>query len=602
MNKLSTISHKVVLLPTLIILAFLGLNFSALAAIDYTYSLTEHTIRLDTVESPFGQKFLRISGEDLLSKGNPGEPEIPYAVVRFLVPDNAYDFTVKISDLNSLPIVTPEICLYPVQKEVSMKDYTNDMFTEPDKNAYEEYFSEFKAEVIEDSRLEGRFHVITIALRPISYNGETNSLKICQNMNIRLEYKESMAKSKESETKNKPGIINIGDIVVNPPIFENGMQKAAESILQPTPSRYYIISDKSLLPALENLASWKMQKGYNVMVKAIEDIYDDPKYTVNEKTGIVDEAASLRKYLQDEVIENGCFFCLLVGDHKTNMPIRKVRSSYSSNVNGDSYIPTDNYFSDLSENNWNHIWDQNGIYVCSVSSDYSPDIYVGRLLCHTEEQIRNYTSKLILYESNPGRGNTDYLEDTAITVQHDGACFTIGGEPSYKVILDKMESTFASVDCVLDIAIKDDNASGSPTGVQVLEVLNKSGYCSLVGHGEPSTIACSGKHTPTSGWEYIKALNSYSYNEDKSLRQTNLSRPCKNNGLDLLTNFDSPSIIYTLACTTCPFDIYKSSLTFDLPHTMASSYTVGGLYGGVAYLGNTREGGFQRSPPLEVSF
>ena len=41
---------------------------------------------------------------------------------------------------------------------------------------------------------------------------------------------------------------------------------------------------------------------------------------------------------------------------------------------------------------------------------------------------------------------------------------------------------------------------------------------------------------------------------------------------------------------------------YDVPHTVASSYTVGGLYGGVAYLGNTRFGYFAESSELEVVF
>lgn len=587
-----------------LLLAFvIGAIQTAVAAIDYTYTLDESTLRLDTVKSPSGVDFIKISGDKFWSDGNPGEPELPYTVIRFLVPDNASDFSVSTTGFRGITTINPDIKLYPVQEMFSMNEYRSDFFTYPDVKKYETYLFEFSAEVLEDSHIEGRFHVVTIALKPFSYNGESNSLKMCQDMDIRLEYREYTSSCNKKENDNKTGIIDISNIVVNPPLSKEDTDKSGFSALLSAPKPYYIISERSLLEALQDFAAWKTQKGYQVVMKAIEDVYEDSRYKIDTTTEIVDEAASLRKYLQDEYDEHGCFFCLLVGDHKTRMPIRKVQNGSSTNPNGDNYIPTDDYFSDLLDN-WNHIWDEkNGFYVCPVVSPFAPDIYVGRLLCHSKEEISNYTSKLILYESNPGRGKADYLEKTSISVQHDAALYEILGESCYKMVLDKMETTFPSVNCILDCAIIDENTYGSPTGTEILEALNTNGYCSLIGHGEPSTIACSGKHYPTSRWEYIKALESYSYNTDKSLAQTNIDHPTCNNGLDLLTNFDSPSVIYSFSCTTCPFDIYKSpSLTFDLPHTMASSFTVGGRYGGVAYLGNTRSGYFTYSPQLEVLF
>lgn len=572
---------------------------SAVAAIDYTYTLDEHSFRLDTVKSPSGIDFIRISCNKFWSDGIPGQPDVPYTIVRFLVPEHACDFKISIKELSGITSTETGFKLYPVQEPVSINDYRFDFFTEPDEKKYENYSSEFLAKVLEDSYIEGRFHIVSVALKPFSYNSDSNTLKICRDMTVRLEYREDLSDIKKKKRNEKAGVIDISDMVVNPSLSEIGTDN-----YNSFPDKYYIISERSLIMSLQHLATWKSQKGYQVVVKAIEDIYEDPRYKIDSTTEIVDEAASLRKYLKDEYDVQGCFFCLLVGDHKTRMPIRKVRKGSYPNSNEDNYIPTDNYFSDLSDNNWNQIWDdENGFYVCPVVSSFAPDIYVGRLLCHSQEEIYNYTSKLILYESNPGRGNTDYLEKTAISVQHDGALCTFLGESCYKLILDKMESVFPSVNCILDCAIIDENTSGKPTGKEILDVLNTHGYCSLVGHGEPSTIACSGKHYPTSQWEYIKALESYCYNTDKSLAQTNIDHLTYNNGLDLLKNVDSPSIIYTLSCTTCPFDIYKSPyLTFDLPHTMASSFTVGGRYGGVAYLGNTRSGYFNLSPQLEVLF
>ncbi len=598
--------HQVCLRIVYLVILTIGISSSMKASIDYEFNLTESVLKFDTVQSPNGQKYLKISGNDFWNDGEAGEPEIPYTNIRFLVPDNATDFSVQITDTDKITSTHPDIRLYPIQKEFSINDYTSDMFTEPDENAYETYSSHFKVQVMEDSWLEGKYHVVTLAIKPVSYESVSNTLSVCRKMSIKLDFSENTILGLKKKSNDTVGYININDIVVNPESNNKDMKSSLEPVFgEKSPGRYYIISERSLLPALLDLATWKTQKGYIVTLKSIEDIYEDPRYEINQDTGIMDNAASLRRYLQDEKDEYGGFFCLLVGDHKTSMPIRKVRNYYSNNSNGDNYLPTDNYFSDLSKDDWELVWDKNGLYVCDTyKTEFSPDIYVGRLLCHTREQISNYTSKLLLYESNPGRGNSDYLDHATVTVQFDGANdYDNDGQPEYKKILDRMKSTFTSVDSLMDCRIFDDNAFGSPSGKEMLAKLNESGYASLIGHGEPSTIACSGKREESYIWEYVKALNSYSYNEDPILRQTNITHDCDDNGLDLLNNINSPSIIYTFSCTTCPFDIYNSgSVIFDLPHTMASSYTVGGLYGGVAYLGNTREGYFTYSSVLEGKF
>jgi len=571
------------------------------AEIAYTHKIDIQSLRMDTIESPDGRMFLNISGSHLSSHGQSGHPEIPVEVIRFLVPENASDFSVQITNTGNLTVLHPDIPLYPVQEPVPINDYSSDMFTYPVADVYGDYNSTFKAEIIGESRLEGQYHIVAVRVYPIAYQASTNSLKICESLDIRLEYTESPSDRMNSPAYDNNGFINIADVVVNPELFENSVQYDNTGIIDIVPKvkKYYIISEDYLLDALNDLATWKRQKGYEVILKDIEDIYGDDRYKVGESTGIVDEAESLRKYLQDEASGESPFFCLLVGDHHTKMPIRKLKHTDDGitdvhGVNGDAYIPTDDYFSDLFCSSWNLYKDNYGIYVDSLTDvGFCPDIYVGRLLCNSADQIKNYISKLILYETNPGRGNASYLDNTSLFVQYDG-------RSKYQDVLAEMNETFNSVECILDSKISNVNATGYPTGEMMLEKINNCGYASLMGHGEPSTIACSGRFHHGKEWEYIKALNEYSYETG----QTQIDRPLysQNSGLDKMSNEDSPSVIYTLACTTEPFDIYDDGFRFDLPHTMASSYTVGGNYGGVAYLGNTRAGYWPRSPEQEKLF
>lgn len=263
-------------------------------------------------------------------------------------------------------------------------------------------------------------------------------------MRVTLDYEETASVLLKEQSSDVHSFVDIANLVVNPSpakavddssMGDFGIIEIGNRLLS-----YYIISERSLLPALEDLATWKTQKGYRVVKKAIEDVYEDSRYKVGIDD-IVDEAASLRKYLQDEYDSHGTFFCLLVGDHRTRIPIRKIFDSRYEKPYydpcGDDYIPTDNYFSDLSKDQWKVSKDFNGMFVCDYMNQdkFEPYIYLGRLLCHTEEEIHNYTRKLILYETNPGRGQTDYLENSMIFVQFDGS-------RDYKETLNKMTELF----------------------------------------------------------------------------------------------------------------------------------------------------------------
>ena len=61
----------------------------------------------------------------------------------------------------------------------------------------------------------------------------------------------------------------------------------------------------------------------------------------------------------------------------------------------------------------------------------------------------------------------------------------------------------------------------------------------------------------------------------------------KDNGLDKLTNTDHPSVIYTVACTTTPFDDFKHDSS---QKNLGEAFTVLNQTGGPNYLGNTRYG------------
>lgn len=99
----------------------------------------------------------------------------------------------------------------------------------------------------------------------------------------------------------------------------------------------------------------------------------------------------------------------------------------------------------------------------------------------------------------------------------------------------------------------------------------------LDGHGAPSYIIVSNNAQINSN-RVITAFQNV--NSGNFIQESG-------HGLDCLTNHDYPAIAYSISCTSTPFDIYGS---YDIPYNIGSSFTVAGLYGGPAFLGNTREG------------
>ena len=71
------------------------------------------------------------------------------------------------------------------------------------------------------------------------------------------------------------------------------------------------------------------------------------------------------------------------------------------------------------------------------------------------------------------------------------------------------------------------------------------------------------------------------------------------NGLDCLDNKDYPMLVYSIACTITPFDLYDNYI--DCPN-IGQSFTLGKDYGGPALIGNTRYGWVSFSYRLQKTF
>ena len=148
-------------------------------------------------------------------------------------------------------------------------------------------------------------------------------------------------------------------------------------------------------------------------------------------------------------------------------------------------------------------------------------------------------------------------------------------------------------------------------GKDIINYMSRMGYSSWGGHGRPTMVeTCNYIHNGTLDLYAIIPITSYT---SKQIDYTPVPDD-KPNGLDAIDNVNYPGVVFSMACTITPFDrfeyedMYENYIkiadghVFDIPYNMGSAYTVAGLNGGVALIGNTRDGYFGSSEVQQEYF
>jgi hypothetical protein len=268
-------------------------------------------------------------------------------------------------------------------------------------------------------------------------------------------------------------------------------------------------------------------------------------------------------------------------------PYAPIRYGYTSNSSYvQSVIPTDLYFSELNSN-WKQGNDNYYGLIFNIT-DYAPELAVGRLLCKNRDEISNYSDKLIRYELNPGNGNYTYLRNALIT-----ECDFMQTDMEGETIRTHISPIFNNITFYKEIS------DYNPTGKNVIDSWNNNqyGYVSLHGHGNPYGIAINYVTVNDSTTGMPNSISSLDVVKEHLNNETG-------NGLDNLNNKDYPSVLYSVACEPMPFDIFTSEKgeVYNKHINFGESFTLGKNYGGVAFLGNTRDGYQYTSVELEETF
>ena len=582
------------------------------AQLTHTVTFDRNLLSIDTtvVDSV---SYLKLKYLDLWGEGSIGSPELPVHYLRFSVPYNATDFTVTITEQNA---VTEQYSLpvYPVQPPIPTDLNAGEQpFVAPDSAIYgsNQYCPVMPVQVANEGFLDGDNHIVTIAVWPISYAPANGEILFRNSVTVRLDYtlrngntapasaptpifraitrRNVQRVHRWGREQTKLMVVNPSQVDAFAPI---SIARAAVPLNEATvlPSyEYTVVTNRELAPAFDRLLGWKRQKGLSAGVVCIEDILACPDFQGDTLSHIYDSAGKLRAYLEHAYKLGSLQYALLAGDYSI-LPIRygykKDYDIMSQPDNINKMIPTDLYFSDF-----NGDWDSNRNYCYGEPNadliDHYPEIFVGRLLCTTTQEVENYTEKLLRYERNPGNGDFSYLKK-AFYCQSDE--MQQGNEA--EIIKSAWGTTFIEHKIMQEEPSFDANETTGPTGKQVIdEMNNRYGFFSWHGHGDPSHIIVSNNAQISSN----RVITAFQNVNPGNFIQEN------GHGLDCLTNHDYPAIAYSIACTTTPFDIYD---IYNIPYNIGSSFTVAGLYGGPAFLGNTREGYYKNyaSATLEGAF
>ncbi len=598
---------------TLLLIPLLCLN--GFSQISYSVSFNQNflTITDVTIDSTTYCSFNFTEAKNYI--GDTGMPMIPFITKNFIIPTNmdVDDINITSSSFQKISLMHKVI---PKQKDIptSSHYFSVENIVDPDSNIYNTnipypYNSIYH---IGTGFFDGVNKIITVSIYPIQYLPLSDTVLFYTNINFTINLKiDSSYNNNFSIYRgcNDTAIYNniLRSLIDNP---QDMFTLSNLSLNKTTPSKahnlpyyeYVIITDNTLITAFTDFINWKKRKGIDIGVVTTTDIYNE--YSTNTMDtypiidgGNLDNAARIREYLKDAYSNGGTIWALL-GGTPTFVPMR-VGNGTDNSTSYYYNIPTDLYFADFN-GDWNT--DNDGFYgeITEDHPDYLPEIFVGRLLCSTSQDILNWTQHVLKYEQNPGNGNYNYLLESLMVqadeMQDNNEANLVSTHlPIFNsTIMQEHPSFDAQYDLNGNIQnyFPDPSLNGQPghyKGAEIVaEMNNHYGLHGWFCHGGTG-IAYNG--VGESGIAVMSnGINGYACKlqaEDNHDHPDNIIENI--NGLDNLDCTDYPSILYSISCDVVPYEMTSSS-GLNSARNCGEAFTNILSTGGVAFLGNTRYG------------
>jgi len=579
-----------------VIVAWMCGFVAASASVSYSanFDLSKMSIDTTTLDSTV---YTLVSCDDCdYYTSEVGKPKLPCRYVLLSVPVNATNLSVSYTTTGSSTI-TLSNDVYPVpEPQLAGESIGDDWFPESDTLAVSTpaVYPEDYAWIASESYVNGENHVVAIGIVPAQYDSVSKKLLCRSTINITVSYELPDAPSyttiaRQSDDLRAEAWQSVKAMVVNPSSVEDNAELASDTFGEPeaadidslmllqedmsnNPFEYLIIADGAFTPALKRLVALKRQKGYAVKIlttASVLSLRNVLKGDQNYRNGtlvstIDDDPGVIRAYLKKAYRYGGLKYLLLAGTSVPYRP-RTLDAIYKFN------FPTDWYYADL-----NTDWTLN-----ANEFDYGAELAVGRILAKKNEQIHNYTNKLLRYELNPGDGNTSYLRKFLYCTE-----FTTD---SMSRLISVMRPYYSF--STLFTALKGEDF---PKGSDIVNEINRHqyGFMSFHNHGVPSSIEMC-----DNGFNHkyrLWAIDSVRVHDSNS--RTDIDDNC---GLDCIKNKNFPSIMIANSCETMPYDTIAG---YGDIINMGESFTTGKDYGGPAYIGYTREIPGDHAEEIEYRF
>ncbi len=596
------------------------LLLSALCCLDassfelkHTASFSSTKVKTEDIEVK-GTIFTSVSYDDFIKTGKVGEARLPYDILEFEVPSDIFSFTisVKADGEHIIPLShgveisqEPTITGYsPLGEPALIANYTSSKFPE------------YNAVIAQDGYRNGDIHMLHVAVYPFCYDSENNRLTFVESIEVTInEARGLQPKSSLAQTFTSPlrPLEKLESVATRKQLLAAGEIPPTPMVGNGLPAyEYTVVTSHSLAPAFNKIVGLKRQKGLDAGIVCIEDILADAAFSKGDTiSGINDDAGKLRAYLMAcRQAREGDMFVLLGGNQDT-VPVRNAYEPNRHYVNVETVIengivkqykedhplgdriPTDWYYIDVNGN-----WDLNKDSLYAYNGDlrgldFNPDIYVGRICCKNKKEVDNYTYKLLKYEMNPGNGDFAYL-GRELNTQSDDM------QESNQAYISRniSKEIFNEAKIYEELPNGKSPAPHSPFASEIIDDINNNGYGFINHHAHGGVLATNVKAASLND-----SIRYGLVSQQKIPKKYTNMRYEEKHGLDMITNYDKPTIFYSLACDLMPYDnmlmyvplendIYgdfEKIIPYDY-YNFGDSFTIGGLYGGPGFIGNTRFG------------
>ncbi|UCH78123.1 MAG: T9SS type A sorting domain-containing protein [Candidatus Coatesbacteria bacterium] len=338
-----------------------------------------------------GYDVVRLAGEGVLPAA-PGQPALPAVVAALALPPGTEIEAVDVSTAE--PIVLPGTYrVMPVQEPTPWGE--NAGATPPNAAAYAsaEPFPGKLAYSFESGNMGG-YGVGSVLLAPVQYVPATGKLLFYPIMDFDLRLRHASGEVTYPRFRlawiDRDLRGSLAATVINPWEIRrpSGVRLLEAGAYDENVFPYLIITNEALETEAQKLATWKTKKG--LQAKVVTTSFIDTNYSG------ADTEEKIRNCIKDYYSQYGTQYVCLIGT-STVVPVRKVYDPSYIVAEGDSLVPTDNYYGCLDGTfnaDGDGYWGEYG----EDDVDWVYDVFVGRIHVSTPSDLGEVIDKTLCYE------------------------------------------------------------------------------------------------------------------------------------------------------------------------------------------------------------